>query len=125
MSNSLRALVVEDNADLLLLYSKIIESLDFEVDPVATLSNALELVRRRHYDIIVSDMRLGGDQGTDLLRYLQTSKIMGTEVIVVSGEDHYRETCKAMGFDLFLPKPVSMGSLKTLVARLMHQPLPA
>ncbi len=126
MTSSPRALIVEDNPDLLLLYNLTMSSVGFEVDPVTNLANARELVTRIHYDIIICDMRLGGDHGTELLRYLQASHISGTEVIIVSGEDHYREACRELGFELFLSKPVSMRELKTLVTRLTQpKPIPA
>ncbi|MBK8027781.1 MAG: hypothetical protein IPK19_41975 [Chloroflexi bacterium] len=57
--------------------------------------------------------------GTELLRYLKAKEIEGAEVIIVSGEDHYRDACRQIGFDLFLSKPVSMRELKTLVTRLL------
>ncbi|MBK8025555.1 MAG: response regulator [Chloroflexi bacterium] len=77
------------------------------------------MVTRRHYDLIICDMRLGGDHGTELLRYLKAKEIEGAEVIIVSGEDHYRDACRQIGFDPFLSKPVSMRELKTLVTRLL------
>ncbi|MBL8133437.1 MAG: response regulator [Anaerolineae bacterium] len=128
MADRSRVLIVEDNADLLLLYSKTMGALGLEIDPVTSLANARELVSRRQYDLIICDMRLGGDHGTDLLRYLKAKQVEGTEVIIVSGEDHYREACRQLGFDLFLSKPVSMRELKTLVTRLLTpitQSLPA
>ncbi|MCK6579959.1 MAG: response regulator [Anaerolineae bacterium] len=128
MADRSRVLIVEDNADLLLLYSKTMGALGLEIDPVTSLANARELVSRRQYDLIICDMRLGGDHGTDLLRYLKAKQVEGMEVIIVSGEDHYREACRQLGFDLFLSKPVSMRELKTLVTRLLTpitQSLPA
>ncbi len=111
-------LIVEDNIDLLMLYAKALMSLNFNVDPVASLSNAIELVNHKTYDIIICDMRLNGEHGTELLAHLRDTLNIGTEVIIVSGEDHYRETCHELGFDLFMTKPVSMRELKTLVSRL-------
>ncbi|MBK8025562.1 MAG: response regulator [Chloroflexi bacterium] len=42
-----------------------------KIDPVTSPANARELVTRRHYDLIICDMRLGEDHGTELLRYLK------------------------------------------------------
>ncbi len=113
-----KVLVVEDNIALLMLYVKALKSLNFHVDPVASLGNALELVNHKTYDIIICDMRLNGQHGTQLLAHLRDTINIGTEVIIVSGEDHYRETCHELGFDLFMTKPISMRELKTLVSRL-------
>ncbi|MBK8025554.1 MAG: hypothetical protein IPK19_30195 [Chloroflexi bacterium] len=41
MLDKFRVLIVEDNADLLLLYSKTMQTLGLEIDPVTSLANAL------------------------------------------------------------------------------------
>lgn len=120
VSHMITVLIVEDNSDLLMLYAKAITSLKFQVDAVTTVSNALELVNHKRYDIIICDMRLNGKHGTELLAHLHHTSNLGTEVIIVSGEDHYRETCSNLGFDLFMTKPVSIRELKTLASRLVQ-----
>jgi DNA-binding response OmpR family regulator len=120
MTQTPRVLIVEDNSDLLLLYTKSLVSSGVEVDPVMNLSNAREMLAMRSYDVIICDMRLGGEHGTDLLRDLREVTHSTAEVIIVSGEDHYRRTCEQLGFDLFLSKPVSLRELRTLVERLLR-----
>jgi DNA-binding NtrC family response regulator len=124
-SHTPKVLIVEDNRDLLLLYAKSLAPLNYEVDPVMTLANARELIYHRRYDVIICDMRLGGEHGTDLLRELATPTFSETEVIIVSGEDHYRGACEQLGFDLFLSKPVSILQLRTLVERLIKNRIAA
>lgn len=119
MSQTPRVLIVEDNSDLLLLYTKSLMNAGVEVDPVMTLANAREMLAVHKYDVIICDMRLGGEHGTDLLRDLRDRAHSTAEVIIVSGEDHYRRTCEQLGFDLFLSKPVSLRELRTLVERLI------
>jgi len=120
-----KILVVEDNSNLLLLYTKSLTTREYEVDPAMTLANARELLLRRRYDVIICDMHLGEEHGTDLLRDLRDSQHIGTEVIIISGEDHYRGLCEQLGFDLFLSKPVSIRELRTLVERLVQNKVAA
>jgi DNA-binding NtrC family response regulator len=114
-----RILIMEDNADLRRLYTKVLKSSGYQVYPTATLEEARSLLAQDHMDIFVCDIHVGDERGTDLLTEQAASLMQnGTKVIVVSGQAQYRPMCEEMGVDFYLEKPVALGTLLTLVERL-------
>jgi len=115
-------LVVEDDHSLQRLYIKAIRSKGFQVQAAATVEEVRQKLDEQHFDILLCDVGLGGEQSTDFLRenaeMLATS---GARVIMVSGQPHYREFCEDLGAEFFLVKPVSVSALMTLLDRLTAQ----
>jgi DNA-binding NarL/FixJ family response regulator len=74
------------------------------------------------FDVVLCDIHMGSDRGTDLLReYGNTLATSGTLIIVVSGQAQYRNTCEDLGADFFLEKPVAISTLVTLLNRVAAQ----
>ncbi len=73
-------LVVDDEAPLLLTLVANLELSGFEVLDAPGARQALEIARSRHLDLILSDIRMPGMSGVDLLRALRES---GCDVPVV------------------------------------------
>jgi DNA-binding response OmpR family regulator len=114
-----RVLVIEDDAHLSRLYAKALRSAGYEVYPAETIQEARNLLDDTRFDVLLCDIRVGQDNGTDLLReYSGTLATSGTQVIMVSGQAQYRAMCEEMGADFFLEKPVAIGTLVALVSRL-------
>ncbi len=117
-----RILVMEDNADLRRLYSKIFKNIGYQVYPAATLEEARSLLAMGHMDVFLCDIHMGREKGTDLLREQTTAlEKNGTKIIVVSGQAQYRPLCEEMGVDFYLEKPVGLETLVTIVQRLTAQ----
>lgn len=117
-------LLVEDNADLSELFSKVLIHAGYAVTPVTTLVNARALFDRHPYAIVILDMRLPDGDGIDLLRDRWSSlKQRGTTVIVVSAEEQYRDACESLGVEFFLTKPVTPRMLLALIQRLQVAPV--
>lgn len=112
-------LIMEDNADLRRLYSKLLKNSGYEVYPAATLEEARALLAQTYVDVFLCDIHMGDERGTDLLRE-QAAKLFqnGTKIIVVSGQAQYRPLCEELGVDFYLEKPVGFETLLTIVKRL-------
>src|SRR5579859_7059941 len=52
-------LVVEDNPDTRELYRLVLESAGYEASSAISVHEALELLRARHFDVLLSDYSLG------------------------------------------------------------------
>jgi DNA-binding response OmpR family regulator len=117
-----RILILEDDASLLTLYSRILIKAGHAVFPALTLSTARELLAREDFDVFISDIGIGEGRSLDLLRQefarLQSKQ---TEIVVVSGREEARYMCEEMGIDFFLHKPVSGPELRTLIERLTQR----
>jgi DNA-binding response OmpR family regulator len=117
-----RILILEDDASLLNLYSRVLTKVGHNVFPALTLATAREMLAREDFDVFISDIGIGTGRSLDLLRQeftrLQSKQ---TEIIVVSGREEARYMCEEMGIDFFLHKPVSGSELRTLVERLTQR----
>lgn len=119
-SNELhRVLVMEDDKYLRHLYSKALHKAGYKVHSAGTIKEARNLLANFRFDVLLCDIQMGSDRGTDLLdEHIDDITTSGAQVIMVSGHPQYREACAEMGADFFLEKPVSVGTLVTLVNRL-------
>jgi CheY-like chemotaxis protein len=76
----LKVLVVDDEAALLLTISANLELEGFDVVEAGGAERALELLRKERFDLVLSDIRMPGMNGIDLVRALRA---MGADVPVV------------------------------------------
>ena len=89
------------------------------------LSNAFpvirELLNENEYDIFICDIHMGRERGTDLLsEFSDRLDEANTQVVMCSAYGQYRYLREEMGADYFLEQPISLGTLLTLVSRLME-----
>lgn len=114
-----RVLIMEDDTHLRRLFGKALRTSGYDVHTAATTQEARDILAQVRFDLLLCDIHIGDDRGTDLLHeYAETFATGGTQVVMVSGEVQYRDMCEEMGADFFLEKPVAVGTLVTLVDRL-------
>lgn len=108
----MRALLVEDDRatsrGLVLLF----EEAGIVTDKAETGTEALELGRRNHYDLIVLDLTRPNVAGCALIRRMRLARI-DVPVLVLSGSSRAEVRVQAfgMGADNFLVKPFEKGEL--------------
>jgi excisionase family DNA binding protein len=115
----LRVLVVEDDASILRLYRMKIEawSIPVELSAAKNAFEALVLLGARGPHLLISDLRMPGLDGFQLLRAIcGMDELAELEIAVVSGIDAY-EIQQQGGLPErvnFFPKPVPFDALETL-----------
>jgi two-component system, cell cycle response regulator DivK len=77
-----KALVVDDNANNLLLEKDLLEVAGFEVFIAENAASAIALARKEKPDIIVMDVRLPDMRGTEAARIIRRDKEIGDTPIV-------------------------------------------
>jgi CheY-like chemotaxis protein len=83
-------------------------------------TEALELVRRQHPDIVVLDVMLPGMSGLDVLRAIRDDpSLTATQVIAVSAWIHLEGETLAAGAGSFLAKPFDPDVLRARVEELL------
>jgi two-component system chemotaxis sensor kinase CheA len=91
-------LVVDDALTTRILEKNILESSGYEVDIAISGEEALEMVERKSYNLVVTDVDMPGISGFDLIRRLKREeKYKEIPVIIVSGlskPEHQREGIK-------------------------------
>ena len=112
-------LVVDDERDHADGIAEALEKLCAKAIAVYSGKDALEMVRAQQVDVVVTDLKLGGD--VDGLAVLEETKKHDdrTEVILITAYATI-ETCKEaikQGAYDYLVKPIDIGQLRTLVTQ--------
>lgn len=117
-------LVVDDEVDTCRNLSDILTDLGYQVDTAHDGFAALELVRRKHYDVALLDLKMPGMDGVTLYREIKKLSA-GTVAVVVSAYASQEVTTEALAAGAWqvLPKPVDFGKLLPLVDEALGQPL--
>ncbi|MEN3045965.1 MAG: response regulator [Candidatus Hydrothermales bacterium] len=116
-----KILVVEDEGPLSFF---ITQSLKEEHDVVWARSGeeALEKFVPGEFDIIITDIKLPGISGLELLSKIQMHD-PNIKSIVITAYDSFetREKVKNINADFFLPKPFTVQTLKEAIRKLMKK----
>lgn len=109
-------LLVDDETDLLDIYTFLLSRAGFRVLAAGGAKEALELVKREHVDVVVSDYRMPGASGLDLCRTLrQEGSLVG--FILISGNSNVDELeWRRAGAQGFLTKPLDIEALVALAS---------
>lgn len=113
-----KILVVEDDAPLQTLLREELSDAGYIVSAVSDAESAWTSVNRKPVDLIVSDLRLPGYGGLDLL--LQTRQLASAPgFIIITAFGTVEQAVEALkkGADDFLTKPLKLDHLRICVAR--------
>jgi len=115
-------LLVEDKAELRAMLRKALERSGYAVEEAPDGSAGIEKVRNRRYLLLLSDLKLPGSSGIDVLR--EARRVEPTlPVIIMTAYGSVEEAVTAMkegAFD-FIQKPVDLDHLKLLLERAARQ----
>src|SRR6202161_3859305 len=115
-------LLVEDKPELRAMLRKFLERSGYSVDEAPDGNTAIDKVRARRYLVVLSDLKLPGASGIDVLR--EARKVDASlAVILVRAYGSVEEAVTAMkegAFD-FVQKPVDLDHLKLLLERAAKQ----
>ena len=115
-------LLVEDKNELRAMLRKALERAGYSVDEAPDGAAAIQKVRARRYLMVITDLKMPGASGLDVLR--ETKQADATiPVLLLTAFGSVEEAVTAMkegAFD-FLQKPVDLDHLKLLVQRAARQ----
>ncbi len=116
-----RVLVVDDKENILKLFARLLGD-TYEVTCAEDGARALSLVAAQEFDVVVSDVRMPGADGFEVLRAVK-SRHPDTEVVMMTGYATVPDAVEAMragAFD-YLQKPFLPDAPAELVARAMER----
>lgn len=117
-----RVLVVEDDRVTQDLVNRALCSGGHNVDRAASVRQAISRVRARKPDVVLLDVRLGKDNGLDVLPWLRSRPATASvPVIVLSAHGMPGDIDRAMaaGCDDYIVKPVAAKTLLAKIATVM------
>ena len=123
MSNPVRILVVDDEADIRELLDMTLARMGLLCDCAADLSEARQYLQHNVYGLCLTDMRMPDGSGLDLVHLIgQQYPALPVAVITAHGStENAVAALKAGAFD-YLSKPVSLAQLRTLVKSALTLP---
>jgi two-component system chemotaxis response regulator CheY len=120
-----RILIVEDSAAMRTYIRSALESTpelgdDIEVVEAASGFDALRLLPRSAYDLIITDINMPDINGLELVRFVrQNEHQKRVALLIISTQSSERDKARALalGGDAFLAKPFTPEALRGAVAR--------
>ena len=122
-AHPLKILLCEDDEDNRWVMKELLEILGYEPHVAYDGDQALEIMQRGKYDVVLMDVRLPGKSGIELTKAIRSGAFEDNDaqqyIIAVTAfamnED--REKCLAAGMNDYLSKPLEVGLLKDALVR--------
>jgi DNA-binding response OmpR family regulator len=116
--SDLFALIVEDETDLAIIFSKALQEAGFETQIVRAGDTALMWLSSTTPQIVVLDLHLPRVSGEEVLQQIRADdRLAETRVIIATADPRMAETLQDQA-DLVLLKPIGFSQLRDLAARL-------
>ncbi len=113
-----KVLVVDDQRNMRTTTSMMLRSAGYEVDEAASGEEACEKATQEPYDLVLTDLKMGGRDGIDVLRHVREHSPL-TEVIVMTAYGTIESAVEAMriGAYDYIQKPFAEEELLVKVER--------
>ncbi len=115
-----KILIVEDEEDLCLLYREELGREGYDVTTVNDAEHALQVLGREKFDLIITDIRMPGRNGVELI-----TEIMGLRkdipIIINTAYQSYREDFMTWAADAYVVKSSSLDELKSKIKELVNR----
>jgi two-component system chemotaxis response regulator CheY len=116
-------LVVEDSPTMRSLLASTIESVaDVEIVETGTGFEALKLLPRHRFDLIITDINMPDINGLELVHFVKSSsdyRRIPLIIITTEGSSRDQERGLKLGADAYLVKPFRPEALQETVTRLL------
>lgn len=118
MKEYAKILVADDEAMMRNLLLKILESEGYRVTVVSSANEALENLKAENYDLLLTDVKMPGMTGFDLLKQV---KVEWPEMVVIImtgyGDAYSVKEALLLGADEYLSKPFKSQEVSLIVER--------
>jgi len=117
-------LIVDDEIDLLETLGDIFESKGYNVTMVEDGNKAIELLRKKYFDIILMDLKMPGISGLDSFR--EVKNLHPSSAIIMMTAGSVREEIKeamGAGVDAVVDKPFNVKKLVATIESILERPM--
>lgn len=112
-------LVVDDEVDLAEVISFEVEQLGPKTKTATSVEMALKIIDKNKIDLVISDVRMPGEGGLDLLKKIKAIH-PNLPVILISGfADATDEEAVQMGAEVLLSKPMGVYEISKWVKKIL------
>ena len=108
-----RALIIDDEKNILNILRTLLVKLDFEVKMAHDGREGIELFEDGHdFDLVITDIRMPRVDGNQVAKHIRDSDKPDTPIVAMSG---YNDKADGELFDFTLEKPFNLKELMTVV----------
>ena len=120
--SGVNVLLVDDDSDTLSLMATALKRRQANVTAVSSAGEAIQAIRQKRPDVLVSDIAMPGEDGYGLIekvRSLENGETQDIPAVAITAyaKDEDRERALSSGFQIFLAKPIELTELVSVVAR--------
>jgi DNA-binding response OmpR family regulator len=115
-----KILIVEDEEALCLLYKEELSQEGYDVMTVYDAEQALEVLNRERFDLIITDIRMPGRDGVELITQILGLR-KGIPIIINTAYQSYKEDFMTWAADAYVVKSSSLQELKSKIKELLNQ----
>jgi DNA-binding response OmpR family regulator len=121
--NNLSILLVEDHRQLAQTVLEYLEQQGATVDYAGNTRLARELVQEHHYDLMLLDVMLPGEDGYSFCQYLREELALDMPVIFMTARDQLEDKLEGFdrGGDDYIVKPFALPELVARVSALIRR----
>lgn len=114
-----RVLIAEDAPDVLTASSEMIRSWGYQVEAVASVEEAVQVLHDQSFDLIITDYHFAGQKdGIDLVRWMRAQNLSWPAIILTADTQiEFDET--AMSPTVVAFKPIKPAKLKVMIRQLL------
>jgi len=113
--NMARILVVEDDKLFLWTLNQFLKKEGHDVFPVTSGELAFALAQEQLIDVVISDFRLPGLNGTDLIRKIRALQPEAKTILISAYQREETGDDEETLWHVYLNKPIELGRLKELL----------
>lgn len=116
--NKPHVLIVDDNLINQVLATKILNRLEVSVTCANNGKEAMDLLSINSYDLVLMDISMpimDGLEATNKIRRIEAFDKIPIIAFTAYSKHEYEQECLNIGMNAFLPKPITMSSLKEAV----------
>ncbi|WP_409299863.1 response regulator transcription factor [Peribacillus sp. SCS-155] len=117
-----RILLAEDEEVLRMLIVDTLEDEDFKVDEAADGQEALELLEKNKYDLVILDYMMPVYTGLEIIEKIRendATKDLRIMMLSAKSQQYEQDSVLAAGADFFMAKPFSPLSLLTKIEEIL------
>jgi len=116
-----KILLIDDSPEILENLSEYLSSLGYDVTTASDGTSGIHLIEKQFYDIIMTDMKMPGADGMEVLRYVKEHSVESI-CIILTGYGTIRNAVEAIkngAFD-YLTKPVKLDEISITLDRALE-----
>ncbi|WP_010287100.1 response regulator [Kurthia massiliensis] len=115
-----KILIVDDQPGIRVLLQEVLKKEGYDIQTAGSGVEAISLLESEHFDALLTDMKLPGMNGVDILQRAQTkAEHMVTMMMTAYGEMELIEQAKSLGVKHFFTKPFNIIEVRETINNLM------